>query len=178
MNLLRMDLELLERVAADHGIKLEYLPDATYLDARLNSPSSNAGLDLDTRTVYFNHEAQFEQVLHEIAHVVTAPPGIDYETVPEDFVLMQYERCLCLDYPRRLTMRVIDWQHDTCAQLLRPDTELGRIEGYESYPEWADGYRRARELGLVDEHNRPTRARATWTPELLRETQNVLMEVL
>lgn len=175
MSLQPDELELLRRAARTHAISLVLLEVEGYTDSRLNSPLGNAGLDLELSVVYYNKEASFEHVLHEIAHVATAAPGIDYETVPEEFLLMQFERCLCSKMPARLRNKVVDWQLDTVASTIVPEEELGRIEGYETTETWLAGYRRARELDLVDEDLRPTGRRAAWTPSLLREAEHAAL---
>lgn len=171
------DRRFLERLADAYGIVLVDLALAPR-DLRLNNPMRNAGLVLGSRTVYVTPAARFEHVLHEIAHVVTAPPGIDYETVPEDFVLMQLERCWVRESPRRCRDAVDLWQRDTVVPLLVPDTILADVPDYQACPEWRAGFRRARELGLIARDGMPTMRKATWSKAMLNEARHAVLEAI
>jgi hypothetical protein len=170
---------LLEKLAAAHGITLCTIEKGSELLSKLNGPNNHAGLDIEQRVVFIGPTSRFQHVLHEIAHVVTAPPDIDYETVPEDFVLMQLERCWVEEFglaDSRAGAEFLDWQLETVAPLIQPDTMLGDVWDYDEHEAWGAGYRRARELGLVDINNKPTYQLPTWKAELLEEARLAVVD--
>lgn len=140
-------------------------------DSRLNGPDGTAGLDLPTRTVFVSPRAAFERVLHEIAHIVTAPPGIEYDLVPEDFLLLQLERCWARGFrlSAKLVRSIYEWQGSTAAPLICgvEGAMLDEIADYEKSGPWRAGYHHLRSLDLIDAKNRPTLRTPRWTDEML-----------
>lgn len=146
----------------------------------LNGPDRTAGLEISTRTVYCCYGATFERVFHEIAHIVTAPPDIDYETVPEDFLLLQLERCWCrhLKVGDKLLRAVLKWQGGTAVPLISEEENamLDEVADYERSYAWRQGFRRLRKIGLIDNSNRPTLRSATWTEDVIKDLRRSLGE--
>jgi hypothetical protein len=137
-------------------------------DLRLNGPSREVGLDLPSRTVFVGPTARLEHVLHELAHIVTAPPGVSYETVPEDYILLQLERCWARELLNKKELFALkDWQETASAPLITPGEVLGEIPYYERSSPWRAGFHHLRILGLIDSSNRPTFRSPTWTKEEL-----------
>lgn len=109
--LAKEDLAHLEQIAETYKVTLHNVGDVVKFsrDDMLNGPAGTAGLDLEHRTVHFSSSAHFEQVLHEILHIVAQPPGLPIEDVPEDLVLLQFERALSYSLPRHLQAPVRAW---------------------------------------------------------------------
>lgn len=162
----------LVRLAEAYGVRLVHVPESTSMQV-LNSPAGTVGLDVESRTVFVGPSAKFAHVLHELAHFATLAPGIDYESVPEDFALLQLERCWAqgLHFSKGLVKSVIDWQGGTAVPLLCEErfAMLDEVADYERSAPWRAGFRRLRALDLVDSSNRPTLRRPTWTDETLEE---------
>lgn len=163
-----------EKLAAGFGVVLE----VTTNYAKLNGPTNNAGMNLPQRKVWYTTKASLQQVLHEIMHIVTNPPGEDHEDVPEDFLLLQYERCVGRSLGKFHYEQVVDWQLETIAPLIMPDTALGEILHYEKTKPWLEGYDRARRLGLLNRRNEPTWVLPSWTPELLEDARAKIKQAL
>jgi hypothetical protein len=165
-----LGLESILHLAEKYSILLTHVPSGADM---LNSPSGTAGLDLPSRTVFVSPSAKFEHVLHEIAHIVTAPPGVDYEDVPEDYFLLQLERCWAqgLRLSQGLTKAILTWQGGTAVPLLCEEkyAMLDEVAEYERSSPWRAGFRRLRALDLIDSSNRPTFRSPTWTEEALAE---------
>jgi hypothetical protein len=147
----------------------------------LNGPGRYAGLDLETRTVFYGEDLPglaFRYVFHEIMHIVTAPPGIPYDSISEDFLLLQLERAFVRDLPRDIAADILEWQLETEAPLIVRGAGLGEIAQYQLTPGWHQGFRRARHLGLLDTKNRPTGKLPTWTPALLEEAREAARAIV
>lgn len=167
------DLVRLERIAEVYKVTLRNVGDSEDFsrDNMLNGPAGTAGLDLERRAVHFSRSANFEHVLHEVMHIVVHPPGLPIEDVPEELVLLQFERALSRTLPRHLREPIRTWQNGTRAYLIGPQDEspwLEEIADYEHHPTWRRGFHLARELGLLHDL-RPTWKLPTWTPALLEE---------
>jgi hypothetical protein len=170
---LERDLPTLQRIADPYGIRFILVEDSQ--DPKLDGPNRYAGLDLEARVVFLGKYTEFEHALHEMAHLVTTPPGHDIEGIPEDFVLMQLERCWVEHLPRSLRNSVINWQLDTVASLVAGlEAFLSDNPDYETSPEWLAGFRRSQELGLINSARRPSLAPAVWTDSLLAELAAVM----
>jgi hypothetical protein len=159
----------IEKLAAGFGVTLETTSWGNH--GKLNGPSGNTGMSLEQRKVWYTVEANLPQVLHEIMHIVTNPQGEDHEYVPEDFLLLQYERCVARTLGKFSYEQVVRWQLETVAPLIVPEAGLGEILNYEKTKPWLEGYDRARRLGLLNVRNEPTWALPTWTPELLEDAR-------
>jgi hypothetical protein len=165
------------KLAARFNVRIEL---TTWKEAhpigRLNGPSSYAGMDLTERIVWYTADAELEHVLHEIMHIVTNPPGVDHEYVPEDFLLMQFERCVARTISPRVYARVVDWQLETVAPLIVPEAALGEILNYEKTKPWHEGFDRARRLGMLDASNHPTWVLPQWDDALLEDARLKVQE--
>ena len=168
-----------EKIAASFDVRIGLMTWEEGRSARrLNGPNGNAGMSLTERTVWYTQEALLQHVLHEIMHIVTNPPGEDHEYVPEDFLLMQFERCVARSLGKFICEQVIRWQLETVAPLIVPEAALGEILNYEKTKPWLEGYERARRLGLLNGRNKPTWALPTWTPELLEDARAKIKQAL
>lgn len=138
-------------------------------------PSDNAGLRFSDRTVVFSRSATVDVVLHEIVHVIAQPPCVEITFMPEDFVLLQFERAIAKAIRDPEILRhVIIYQEGTTVPLICADGGwLGGVFDYTRSRGWRAGFRRARELDLLDDRNRPTWSPANWTPKLLLEAREV-----
>lgn len=165
-------------IATRFNVRLE---ETTWVAGRvdkLNGPSGNTGLRIPERIVWFTKQATLAQVLHEVMHIVTNPPDLDIDSVPEDFLLLQFERCVAQTLGRTAYTQVVDWQLDTVAPLIVPETMLADIRGYEKTKPWRAGFERARQLGLLDAEKNPTWAFPRWNSELLEEAHLKIREAL
>jgi hypothetical protein len=169
-------LPRVEQIAACFNVRIERTTWEEGRENKLNGPSGNAGMRLSERIVWFTKEATLPHVLHEIMHIVTNPPGISHEDVPEDFLLLQFERCVARTLGEKTCAQVVDWQLETVAPLIVPEAALNEILNYEKTKPWHDGFERARRLGLLDNSNKPTWALPTWDDALLEDAREKVHE--
>jgi len=162
-------VRVIQKLLDAYAINIEHTSERRLL----NGPDRTAGLEISTRTVYCCYGATFERVFHEIAHIVTAPPDLDYETVPEDFLLLQLERCWCrhLKVGDKLFRAVLKWQGGTTVPLISEEENamLEEVADYERSYAWRQGFRRLRAIGLIDDSNRPTLRPAAWTDDVIKD---------
>lgn len=126
--------------------------------------------DVHTKAVWFDHFAAdgVHTLLHEVMHCVLHPPWCGIDDVPEDLVLMQYERAIARQYfsPRGY-QHVVDWQKVTSVEWTNPETgrsydELGSIPHYTRSRFWREGFRALRAMGALDAAGRVTWALPDW----------------
>lgn len=173
--LLEEDVPRLRAIARGYGIELLEIEEC---DARLNAPMGTSGLCATSRAVFFAPTASFEEVLHEMMHVVSTPPGFSHEDFPEEFLLLQFERSFARRLPSRLRAAVIEYQLHTEVSLLGEYAVLGFVEGYERTPQWRAGFTRARALGLIDGRGWTTGRAPNWTAALLEEAREASESLL
>lgn len=120
------------------------------------------------RVVWLDRGGAIEEHLHELMHVVTHIPGCNGAFVRENFLLMQVEREVARDVLSRADYRaVVHFQHVTSCS---DGDELYAYSTPTPYwlndVVWRDGYRRAVEVGLLDESHRPTYTQnLRWPPD-------------
>lgn len=121
-----------------------------------------AGLSLSERKVWFGPDSGMVEQLHELAHIITHPPGTRLNMVRENFMLMQVERELARDlFPRKEFRAVVEWQQETSCS---DEDELFDIDRpyWQDEELWLGGYRRAKEVGLLRPNRRPTYELPRW----------------
>lgn len=124
-----------------------------YVTAQWDDPSRRG------RSVHREPEAY----IHELAHVVCQPPGVSIDVVPEDWILMQWERTFTREVMPAAIADLVRWQEDTIAPLCAAPSEmLGEVEGYQRCAPWLRGYARACRVGLLDDCGAPTWAWPRW----------------
>lgn len=172
-------------IARRYGVTLEVLPNGEEPLVAPAAPRSGYWCDPDLKTVYVwkehvplidigYHAAAF---LHEVVHCIVQPPKYSIYSIPEDWILLPFERCLfrqtqtgselteCLDYQKSTQYET--WGRRGAVQL----SELvGDYKRPESTPTWREGLARARKVGLLDDRNRVTWKRPRWSRlNLVRE---------
>ncbi len=164
-----MTLELHD-VAQRLGVSL-WLTDESR--ACVNARSAN--LSLRHRAVWYSEHSSPEHVLHEMMHLACTPTKrftgypqeIALDHMPEDLLLLQYERCVARLMREEIHDRVCDWQAETSTWFLNgPGEFLYDIHGFERTGGWRAGFALARALGILDHNNRPTWRRPRWTRRL------------
>lgn len=157
-------------VASRYGITVKWVDQQGAVPRTLRGPKGH-GCSPEKRAVYFVDDKEFpyehvaEAYLHEVVHVIVQCPwrknwGID--SVPEDFLLLQFERALARSVcSTREFRRVVEWQKNTCVHMHAGD-ELWVNHKYRFSPEWKRGFQVARVLGLLDARNRPTFSWPDW----------------
>lgn len=155
-------LDLAERF----GVTVHWVANEAAIPEPFRSPSSAHGCDPSKRAVYFcdspNYFESIEHYFHELVHVIVQAPFWTLEDVPEELVLMQYERALAnaLFEPWAYDL-VVAWQEETVV-LNGQDRFLGGITDYEKAPFWQLGYAIARRIDLLNRSNRPTFRWPSW----------------
>lgn len=125
------------------------------------------------------HDRQFcideepETYIHELSHIICQPPNGTISDVPEDWLLIQFERQLARYAMPTTIQRVIMWQHETEAPLVcAPACVLSEFGNYRRDPAWQRGFCLAQKVGLLDSHRRPTWRRADWSKLTRRELRS------
>lgn len=121
-----------------------------------------SGLSLKDRKVWLWAEAPVEEQLHEVMHVVTHPPGCKLSVVRENFVLMQVEREMARTLLSKSEFqRTLSWQRETTVSDEDELFDNGRKYWLDTEL-WLNGYKLAKQLGLLDNKRRPTFQPPAW----------------
>jgi hypothetical protein len=155
------------QVAEKYGIRVRWVKSPSDVPHLLRGPQGH-GCSPERRVVYFvggdKYHYSPEGYFHELVHVIVQCPWKcwEIESIPEDFLLLQFERALARQtYDKRTLRRVVEWQEETCVHMHHSD-ELGMYSEYRRSKLWKYGFKVARVLGLLDEQNKPTYAWPNW----------------
>lgn len=131
-------------------------------------PLGGAGINFRRGSIMFDHDAQPEDMLHELSHLILGKISVN-DRVSEGFVLMPFEWELARHLTRKMDKRervkfmkgVQAYQDCTVIGL----TQCGLTEygpGVRRSKWWRCGVERARRLGLLYSDNTPTFLTANW----------------
>lgn len=117
------------------------------------------------RVVYIEDMMNFEEVLHEIVHVIVYVPTRDplrgMSNVGEGDLLLPFEKHLARTVAPRQLVHVVNYQHNTI--VWEDGSYLQDFGDYERHPRWLKALDRSYKLGLLDRHNRPTFRLPDWS---------------
>lgn len=142
-------------LAKRYGVKVQPLECLRTPETGTRGPRGH-GCDPASRTVFLESSKwDVEVQLHELAHVIVQPPWWPMVDVPEELLLMQFERSLArVALDNKSLRRTIAWQHETEVSVFC--SMLEELEGYERSGFWRLGFRLCRMLGILDARRRPT----------------------
>ena len=163
-----MSHQTLARLAKAYGIRIVRMPKFHIPDA-YRGPTGH-GCDPIRKKVFIATDigSRYETIIHELVHVIVQPPWAQWtiKSTPEEFILMQFERCLARAF---FDMEIVDsvkaWQEET-GLFIVGDREypmrLGDFDRYWQTHFWRHGFALCRTLGLIDHQNRPTLKMPKW----------------
>lgn len=160
-----------------YGITMEMYPERVPGQrAPATAGPLGPGCDPSTRTLFVDpwelsrgvsESNRPEAFLHEIVHIIVQPPFWTIDQAPEDFILMQFERCLARCYFKDgVRKRIKDWQAITVCTA--SDCSLQDVEDVTGTPYWNTiwwraGYGFCERLGLIDGNRKPTGKYPDWS---------------